>query len=479
MYANGRSKYDDLYDTIVCSLSMKHVLKRGNVYYYQRRVPTDLRRFYKGPEIRRSLKTSDPSHAAIHAAALDKRYDAEFLSKRLDPASATSDRSHEALAAEALAALSAELGLSFQPGSVRAGIAREVEPSDANPEGLEVVLGKLDVLTDVVMDRFADQGPDKERLGQEILRLARQGPRYRLSDVAEMYAVRLTGREQSDVRREWNKLIAHLDGEDLHVDELTREHALAFRDSLSHLVRSTIERYLGRISAGLELYRREVDRNFDNVFREIDLRGTGQDPSERRSLTPAEVKTLIKTLTQRNDQDDIDRAILLVLATGARISEIVGLRKEDVHQSTDGQMTFVSLEVHNARGLKTAGSRREVPIVSFGLRALSDQLHDATTNHSSVFLFERYNRRETTSGGSASAALGKRIKAVGPSFKDLAAHNLRHTSKRLMRNAGVTKDISDIIHGHAGSTVADTYGRGVALGRMKAALEAALEGLDF
>ena len=34
-----------------------------------------------------------------------------------------------------------------------------------------------------------------------------------------------------------------------------------------------------------------------------------------------------------------------------------------------------------------------------------------------------------------------------------------------------------IIHGHAGSTVADTYGRGVALGRMKEALEKGFEGL--
>lgn len=456
---------------------MKHVLKRGNIYYYQRRIPTDLLPYYKAQEIRRSLKTSDPSHAVIHAAALDKQYDAEFLSMRITPASATSGRSHEALAAEALAALSIELGVNFQPGAVKAGGAREVERSNSNPQGLEEVMGKLDVLTEVVMDRYADQGPDQERLGREIIRLARQGPRYRLSDVAELYSGRLTGREQSDVQREWKRLIAHLDGEDLYVEELTREHALGFRDSLSHLVRSSIERYLGRISAGLELYRREVNRSYDNVFREIDLRGAGQEPSERRPLTTAEVNTLVKTLTQRNDQDDIDRATLLVLATGARISEVVGLRKQDIHKEAGSGTTFVSLEVHDARGLKTAGSRREVPVVSFGLRALIDQLHDAETNQSSIFLFARYNRKETTSGGSASAALGKRIKAIGPSFKDLSAHNLRHTSKRLMRDAGVTKDVTDIIHGHAGSTVADTYGRGVALSRMKEALEKGFEGL--
>jgi integrase len=457
---------------------MKHVLKRGNVYYYQRRIPNDLRRFYKGQEIRRSLKTSDPSHAAIHAAALDKQYDAEFLSKRINPASATSDRSHEALAAEALTALSAELGINFQPGSVKAGGAREVEPSGAAPQGLEEVMGKLEVLTDVVMDRFADRGPEQERLGKEILRLARKGPRYRLSDVAKLYSERLTGREQTDVEREWQRLGKFLDGEDLYVEELTREQALGFRDSLRHLKRTTIDRYLGRISAGLEHYRREVDRNFDNVFREIDLRGIGLEPEERRPLTHTEISVLLTKLIKRNNQDDIDRALLLIFATGARISEVVGLRKEDVHRTKDGGTTFVSLEVHDSRGLKTAASKRDVPIVGFGLRALADQLSDAHTKQGSGFLFERYNRKETTSGGSASAALGKRMKALGPSFQDTSAHNLRHTSKRLMRDVGVTKDISDIIHGHAGSTVADTYGRGVAMERMKEALEAALDGLD-
>ena len=40
------------------------------------------------------------------------------------------------------------------------------------------------------------------------------------------------------------------------------------------------------------------------------------------------------------------------------------------------------------------------------------------------------------------------------------------------------QEVGDIIHGHAGSTVADTYGRGVAMERMKEALEATLDGLD-
>ena len=45
------------------------------------------------------------------------------------------------------------------------------------------------------------------------------------------------------------------------------------------------------------------------------------------------------------------------------------------------------------------------------------------------------------------------------------------------RDTGNSTGSCLIIHGHAGSTVADTYGRGVALGRMKEALEKGFEGL--
>ena len=113
-------------------------------------------------------------------------------------------------------------------------------------------------------------------------------------------------------------------------------------------------------------------------------------------------------------------------------------------------------------------------MVLFGLTALQAQKDEAQVLDSD-YLFPRYNKAKKTNSNSASAATNKRMKALG--FEDHSSHSLRHTSKRLMRDAGVTKDVTDIIHGHAGSTVADTYGRGVALGRMQEALEKGFEGV--
>ena len=46
-----------------------------------------------------------------------------------------------------------------------------------------------------------------------------------------------------------------------------------------------------------------------------------------------------------------------------------------------------------------------------------------------------------------------------------------------MRDAGVPKDLRDAVQGHGGQSVAETYGRGVALGRLERALTGALENL--
>ena len=454
---------------------LKHsfVSPRG-VYYYQRWVPTDLLKSYPGRVIKKSLKTTDPSVAALHIAKLDRQYDAEFAQRRLNPNAEITQRDREALAERALKDIADELGLELRPGETEAGYADKGTDEDGKPT-LEEVVGKLDLLTDYVVDNYDGRGANAEALGKTIIKVAKSGRTYFLSDVRDLYAQRHEGkREGDDIRKNWDLLINHL-GEDLEVEALRREHAVSFRDSLGHLGRGTIDKYLGRVRGGLEVYRKDINRRFDNVFREVDLSGVGKEPVERLPLSSTETAELIETLTKRNDQNDLDRILLLLLATGARLGEIVGLRLQDIREATDDeQVTSILITAHEKRSLKNKGSAREVPVVLFGLTALQAQKEEAQALDSD-YLFPRYNKAKKTNSNSASAATNKRMKALG--FEDHSSHNLRHTSKRLMRDAGVTKDVTDIIHGHAGSTVADTYGRGVALGRMKEALEAAFEGL--
>ena len=51
------------------------LLKRGDTYYYRKRIPAELRHFFAGrQEIWRSLGTNDPSHAAELCIMMEKTY---------------------------------------------------------------------------------------------------------------------------------------------------------------------------------------------------------------------------------------------------------------------------------------------------------------------------------------------------------------------------------------------------------------------
>ena len=453
---------------------MSHYYVRNGYYYYQRRVPLDLRRFYPGANIKASLKTKDAAVAFLHVAKLDRQYDAEFAQRRLNPNIEISQRDREVMAEEALQSISEELGIKFRPGATQPGYAEEFRDTDGQLKMREV-FGDLDVLVDYVIDRYDGKGANSEAFARTVIDVARDGRRYYLGDVRDMYAQRKEGvREEQDIRRDWNLLIEHLGG-DMPVESLRRHHATSFRDSLGDLARDTISRYLGRIRAGLELYRKEVNRQFDNVFKDVDLSGIGKDPVERKPLSSAQASELVVKLTKKNDQNDIDRILLLLVATGARLGEIVGLRIEDIRNEASGGITSINIVGHEKRRLKNKGSAREVPIVLFGLTALKTQQEEALALQSD-HLFPRYNRSAKTNANSASAAVNKRLKALG--FDEFSAHHLRHTVKRLMRDAGVPQDLRDAVQGHGGQSVAETYGRGVALERMKEALEAAVTALD-
>ena len=133
---------------------------------------------------------------------------------------------------------------------------------------------------------------------------------------------------------------------------------------------------------------------------------------------------------------------MLLLAAGARLGEIVGLRLEDVREEGAAGITSLNITGHEKRRLKNNGSEREVPVVLFGPTALKAQVDQAQASKGD-YLFPRCNKTEKTNPNSASAAVNKRMKAMG--FEELSAHNLRHTVKRLMRDAGVPKDLRDAV----------------------------------
>lgn len=138
-----------------------------------------------------------------------------------------------------------------------------------------------------------------------------------------------------------------------------------------------------------------------------------------------------------------DRAILeLLYATGIRVSELVGINKEDISWET--------------QTLKVRGKGRKERIVPFGDKAknaLKDYLENRLQNSSAFFLNHRGNRLTTRS---IARLIDKYILLCGSNRK-ISPHVLRHSFATHLLSAGANlRDIQELL-GHESLSTTQKY----------------------
>lgn len=70
----------------IFKVSLRYVYKRGNTYYYQRKIPLDLVDRYGGKAlIKVNLKTSDLKQVAKQVAVLNRQHESTWISLRHNP----------------------------------------------------------------------------------------------------------------------------------------------------------------------------------------------------------------------------------------------------------------------------------------------------------------------------------------------------------------------------------------------------------
>ncbi|MDA9061454.1 tyrosine-type recombinase/integrase, partial [Planktomarina temperata] len=149
--------------------------------------------------------------------------------------------------------------------------------------------------------------------------------------------------------------------------------------------------------------------------------------------------------------------------TGARVSEISGLRTKDC----DLVAKCLHISPTPWRGLKTTNSQRSVPLSTEAAAALGKLIQNQTSDPEAP-LFDRYAKER--GADSCSAMLMKRLRSV-ITDKKLTMHSLRHRMKDKLRNTGCPEAISMAILGHSTNTVAANYGSGYALEAMREHME--------
>ena len=220
----------------------------------------------------------------------------------------------------------------------------------------------------------------------------------------------------------------------------TIHDAKAFRDALISRGVSTltVKRNFAVVRSIWNLSAREHGIHKPNPFANMHY-GTGSEPVKRMPV-PIDSIRLVQSECVKLD-DDIRWLIALISNPGMRLALATGLRICDLH--LEGGIPFVRLEEHVSTPLKTACSRRDIPLVGSALWAVQR----ATTKNDGPFLFPRYCSATKCKADYASNTLNKWMKPFVPD--GCVIHSFRHSLRDRLRACEYPSDIIDQIKGWA------------------------------
>ena len=239
---------------------------------------------------------------------------------------------------------------------------------------------------------------------------------------------------------------------DLSIDNYQTKDASAFRDYLldKGLLISTVKRIFSSIRSIVNLCIREGGYNCINAFSKTYMPDIGGSKI-RKSINSNNLKTVQSYCRQ---VDDEPRWLISLLSdSGMRLSEALGLAKEDI--KLDEPIPYIRLIPHPWRRLKTRSSQRYIPLVGEALWACKRILEH---NDDSIFAFPRYTSINQCNANSASAALNKWLKSK--LIDDYVIHGFRHSFRDRLRAVECPSEIIDQLGGWSLKSVGQGYGRG-------------------
>ena len=370
-----------------------YLKRRNGIYYFTRRIPNDLQRQYKRDRLYVSLRTRSRRKAM---AASEK--------------------------------LSNELEALWSQSHIKS-IVHRISPVT----GLKAPVAELSTGTTFAAEIAASQPL--------------------LSEALETY-LDLKGRDrspsfESSVRRSVSYLIAELG--DKPINWYSRKDALGLRDAFMSrkLTVASIKRNFNNINALTGLVSRELGHPAPATFRGLFFKEPGEQ-TQRLSVPDTQLQLLQAECTKADDEAPWLRA--LISDTGMRLSEAIGLTRDDIKLSED--IPHILIQPHPWRRLKTIGSKRKVPLIGAALWAAERIL----ASHDSTFAFPRFCNGQILKSNSVSARLNKWLKLkIG---NDYVIHSFRHSLRDRLRAVDCPSEAADALGGWSAKTVGQSYGVG-------------------
>ena len=237
-----------------------------------------------------------------------------------------------------------------------------------------------------------------------------------------------------------------------NLDEYVRSDATKFRDYLfaKGLNGASVARIFGTVRAVINLALSEFGLSIVNPFSNVYF-DQSQGVKKRIPVKPEDIE---KVQQECYKADDEKRWLIALIAdTGIRLGEGAGLLRSDFVEQ-DG-ILCVNIRPHPWRSLKTASSKRLVPLVGSSKWAAERILAQSTESR---FAFPNYNDGQRTNANSASAALNKWLKfKIGRGY---TIHSFRHSMRDRLRAVECPSEIIDQIGGWRTYGVGNSYGNG-------------------
>lgn len=433
--------------------SRKYLKERGGWWHYIRRVPKRFLAIDDRDWVQVALRTQSLEVAMMRRDALAEADEALWNARALEFSGGSAaqqawqiaDKRYEAAVARAMA-----LGFVYRP----------VHELATLPD-LDEIIERLNV---------ADKGKAPSEAKTEALLGGVPEPEDKtcVSEAFELYVSKIAFDDQynkSDAqRRSWEKtkrtsidyFIAEMG--DLPLVEITRDVATEYRDwwqgrmipkgdGSKPITPNTANRHIGNIRSLCKRYfeyRGVAD--YEDPFRGFFF--AGKSTAKRASFSDEWVRERILVPGLFDGLRLELRVIIYVLIeTGARLSEVVNLRDEDIR--LEESVPHIRIRAEQKRELKTGDSEREIPLVGVALPAMKLCPKG----------FEHYYDRSTLVSANLMKAFKQRD--LIPS-SDHVVYSLRHSFEDRMLEGGLDYGLRCALMGHKNNR--PEYGKGGSLG---------------
>lgn len=417
-----------------------HQPREGKTIYFRRGIPQELRHAFEGkPYYVRSTGTSNPVQATRELEKINKQYEQDIARAKI--------KGDSGVTLSAIRKSFESFGLDVRgQGSARdrellSDIYLDEKLYTTNPRIYHT--GSEDEIDELVEKALT---PVEQRM-HEILSV---GLKLKVTEYVEPY-LELKGKaDNKKFKNDLNsavKFFVDALGNDCPENYSRTDLNKLIKYGLSKVKTSTIHKRLGLLRAMFNKVKLEYEIEGDHPFHNWDIPSFGEDKTEREDFSHEELNTIVKKI---KPDTDIGRIILIMLNTGMRVNEVLGLRREDI--SLDNDYPYLKLQKNPFRRLKTKNSKRIIPLVGEAYEAVKEAVG------SSEWLFEHYLDRAQNKfkNDSVSNAVNKRLRTLlgddSPS-----AHSFRHSMNTLLRNVDCPKDVREELLGWR-SSVSDMYG---------------------